>query len=126
MSSKNTNTNIDSKHQKIESADGIEEKEIDTVDEKETDEVKDQPEEKETDEVKDQPEEKEKMIGVVRDCFRLNIRKEPKITSEIISKVDVFSKLIINENESTYEWFSILTESGINGFCMKKFVAISQ
>ena len=68
----------------------------------------------------------EPIIGIVANCVRLNVRETPIITAKILSEVDVNSKLMIDETESTEEWFKIYTETGIEGFCMKKFVRISK
>ena len=66
----------------------------------------------------------EPIIGIVTNCVRLNVRETPIITAKILSEVDVNSKLMIDETESTEEWFKIYTETGIEGFCMKKFIAV--
>lgn len=66
----------------------------------------------------------ERVVGVVSDCLRLNIRKEPKMDAPIVCVVNVLSELSIDPNNSTDEWFNVYTESGNTGFCLKKFVAV--
>lgn len=62
--------------------------------------------------------------GVVTDCVRLNIRKEPRIDSEVLCEVNCSTDMLVYEEESTDEFYKICTSSGIEGFCMKKFITI--
>lgn len=66
------------------------------------------------------------VIGVVTNCLRLNIREKPNISAPIITEVNALSELMIDLVASNEEWYSVCTEAGIEGFCMKKFVAIKQ
>ena len=66
------------------------------------------------------------IIGVVTDCLSLNIRTEPSLDASILCSVRALSKLAIDESSSTEEWFSVCTETGVEGYCLKKFVAIAQ
>ena len=63
-------------------------------------------------------------IGFVTNCKKLNVRKEPKIDSDVICEIDYQTELMINENESTEEFYKVFTAAGIEGFCMKKFITI--
>lgn len=62
--------------------------------------------------------------GVVVDCVRLNIRKEPRIDAEVLCEVNCSTDMLVYEEESTDEFYKICTSSGIEGFCMKKFITI--
>lgn len=66
------------------------------------------------------------VIGIVNGCARLNIRKEPSMhaTARIATVVASGSELTINLAKSTEDWYRVITESGIEGFCMKKFVTV--
>lgn len=66
------------------------------------------------------------VIGVVTNCVRLNIREEPDISAPIITEVNALSELMVDIGKSDEEWYSVCTEAGIEGFCMRKFVAIKQ
>lgn len=70
--------------------------------------------------------EEETVVGVVIGCEKLNIRKGPAINSDVLCTVPVNAVLVIDVNESTNEWYSVITESGCNGYCMKKYVRISE
>jgi hypothetical protein len=62
------------------------------------------------------------VTGEVANCYKLNIRVAPVANARIEAIVDAGAKLTINVNDSTDDWFKITTESGVNGYCMKKFV----
>lgn len=62
--------------------------------------------------------------GVVTDCLKLNVRKEPDSEAEVIGQITAATKLEVYENESTDEFYKICTYSGIEGYCMKKFISI--
>lgn len=66
----------------------------------------------------------EEIVGVVTDCLKLNIRKEPNKDSEVIAVASSLDELRIDSVTSTDDWYAVCTVSGIEGFCMKKFVAV--
>ena len=72
-----------------------------------------------------EPEVKADVIGVVVDCGRLNVRKEPNPSAKILCEVTLKSELVIDPDKSTDEWYSVCTPAGVEGFCMKKFVALA-
>ena len=65
------------------------------------------------------------VTGTVINCAKLNVRTDPSITSESICVLDVNSELEIDVTKSTDEWFSICTATGIEGYCMRKYVEAS-
>lgn len=73
-----------------------------------------------------QKEETKKIMGVVTDCLKLNIRSKPEANAKILVEVPVLSELEIDRAKSTDKWYRVITESGISGFCMKKFVAMKR
>lgn len=70
----------------------------------------------------DEPEEIK--IGLVAVCKKLNIRERPTVEAPVICEVVCKTELIIDENESTQEFYKVYTAAGIEGFCMRKFIAI--
>lgn len=66
------------------------------------------------------------IIGVVTDCLKLNIRKEPNKDSDVVVIVTCLDELKIDLDASTDDWYAVCTVTGIEGFCMKKFVAVRQ
>lgn len=68
--------------------------------------------------------EQEPVIGIVTDCAKLNVREEASAKSAVVAVIDASTELVIIEEESTKDFFKICTASGIEGYCMKKFVTI--
>lgn len=67
-----------------------------------------------------------KMFGIVTDCLKMNIYNEPNENSEAITNVNCLDQVMVDPDYSTDEWYAVCTSFGIEGFCMKKFVAICQ
>lgn len=66
------------------------------------------------------PDEVPKPVYGVVNCAKLNIRRGPSIDTASLCIVEGGSKLDIEQfNE---EWLKVLTEDGISGYCMKKFI----
>ena len=64
-------------------------------------------------------------VGKVN-CVALNVREQPN--SETLSLVIVHKdmKLQIDTDKSTDEWFAVCTTTGIEGYCVKKYVDVEQ
>lgn len=62
--------------------------------------------------------------GVVVDCLKLNVREAPNANAAVVCVIDASTNLVIIEDESTDEFYAVCTESGAEGYCMKKFVKI--
>lgn len=69
-----------------------------------------------------EPEEKPRKFGRVVDCVKLNVRKMPNRNSDVLAEVKAGSEVMIDEENSTYEFYKVCTESGIEGYCMKNFI----
>lgn len=66
------------------------------------------------------------VIGVVTDCLKLNIREKPTKDSRVVTVVTCLDELEIDMDNSNDDWYAVCTATGIEGFCMKKFVAVRQ
>lgn len=66
------------------------------------------------------------VIGVVTDCLKLNIRKKPSMDSKVVTVATCLDELEIDMGDSNDDWYAVCTAAGIEGFCMKKFVAVRQ
>lgn len=66
------------------------------------------------------------VTGVVVDCARLNVRSAPSTKASVLCEIDRKAKVVINEEKSKNDWYSVCTEAGVEGFCMKKYIEISQ
>ena len=62
--------------------------------------------------------------GIVTDCVRLNVRKNPDLNAEILCEVNCQTDLMIDEKESTDTFYKVYTAAGIEGFCMKDFITL--
>lgn len=62
--------------------------------------------------------------GIVTDCLRLNIRKEPNQNAKVLCEVTAMSDLVIDEAESTEDFYKVSTSDGVKGFCMKRYVTV--
>ena len=62
--------------------------------------------------------------GRVVNCTKLNLRKAPSTDAEILCEMDNKTKFTVNEAESTAEFYKITLSSGIEGFCMRKYIVI--
>ena len=63
-------------------------------------------------------------IGFVIDCAKLNVRSEPYIDSDIVCVIPGSTEVEVDEENSTDDFYKICTYSGVEGFCMKKFIQL--
>ena len=60
--------------------------------------------------------------GKVTNCVKLNVRRGSDKTSGIREVIEEGAIVEINEKRSTDDWYSVCTESGTKGFCMKEYI----
>lgn len=63
-------------------------------------------------------------MGVVFDCEKLNVRVAPFVDAEVATVIDRDAEVMIDEARSTDEFYKVCTENSIEGYCMKKFIAV--
>ena len=80
--------------------------------------------EKHDDNTEKQPKVREPRTGVVVDCVKLNVRKRPSYDAAIVTEIPAGIKVQIIDEESTKDFYHVCTATGIEGFCMKKFIEI--
>lgn len=68
--------------------------------------------------------EPEPIIGVVTNCLKLSIREQPKKSADVICTVNALTELMVDLEGSTDEWLKVYNAEGIQGFCMRIYVAI--
>lgn len=66
-----------------------------------------------------------KVMGAILNCAKLNVRKEPNANADVVFVADNSTEFVINEDESTEDWYKVCTDTGVEGFCMKKFFAVT-
>jgi uncharacterized protein YgiM (DUF1202 family) len=68
--------------------------------------------------------EDDELIGVVIDCVKLNVRAEASVNADVVTEISVGTEVMVDIFESTAEFYKVVTEAGVEGFCMKKFINI--
>ena len=62
--------------------------------------------------------------GIVSGCSKLNVRTEPETIADVLCILDAGSEMKIDTAKSNKDWFKVTTASGVDGYCMRKFVKI--
>lgn len=63
-------------------------------------------------------------VGIVDCDTNLNVRKLPKKDAAVLCKLPNGTSVQVDLEKSTLEWYNVITPAGIEGFCMKNFIAI--
>lgn len=66
------------------------------------------------------------VTGRIINCGKLNIRYSADAQSKVLCTVDVGSELTVHSETLPDEWFKVTTKSGVEGYCMSKYIAIEQ
>lgn len=64
--------------------------------------------------------------GVVVNCLKLNVRKEPKSNAEVVTLISALTEVVVDVNASNGDFYKVCTATGIEGFCVKKYIALKQ
>lgn len=62
--------------------------------------------------------------GVVTNCLHLYVKDKPQMNASTVCVIEALTDVLVDENESTEDFYKIYTAIGIEGFCPKKFIAI--
>lgn len=62
--------------------------------------------------------------ATVVNCAKLNVREKPNTDADILVVLNNGSEVEVDPARSTREWVKITTASGVDGFCMRKFVSV--
>lgn len=68
------------------------------------------------------PDPDETIEGVIVNCAKLNVRVAPNATADVATILNVASEIKIDLTKSTDEWYHVCTATGVEGYCMRKFV----
>ena len=63
-------------------------------------------------------------LGVVTECAKLNVRKEPSMDADVVTVLLIGSEVMVDKALSTEEFYKITTETGVEGYCKKDFIII--
>ena len=69
------------------------------------------------------PEAPKPLAGKVIDCTCLNMRNANSIDAKIVAVIGAGSTVTIDESKSTPDWYYVTNEDGVEGFCMKSYIA---
>lgn len=69
-------------------------------------------------------EEPKTVTGTVVGCLKLNVRMQMNSKAEILCVLPVSSKVEVIVDEQHDDWYHVFTASGVEGFCMKKYLQI--
>lgn len=64
------------------------------------------------------------VVGVVFDCSKLNVRKYPYTHADVRCVIKAGDKVTIDEEGSTELFYKVRTESGVDGYCMRQYIAV--
>lgn len=67
---------------------------------------------------------KQYINGVVSGCEKLNVRKGSSKESDVLCIIDKDSEVQIDNSENSEEFYKVITTSGVEGYCMKKFISL--
>lgn len=76
------------------------------------------------DDQSDEPEQNTVTPEGIVDCEKLYVRKEATTNSEPITIINKSEEVSIDLNESTEDFYKVHTTSGVEGYCMKKFINV--
>lgn len=62
----------------------------------------------------------------VSGCSKLNVREAPTTSAKVVCEIAAGTRVKIDETESTNDFYRVYLESGIEGYCMKKYISIQQ
>lgn len=65
------------------------------------------------------------VIGVVTDCFKLNVRVEPSIDTDIACVLTLGAEVKVDLEASTSDFYKVTTEAGVEGYCIKTKININ-
>ena len=65
-------------------------------------------------------------FGIVTDCLYLNVRKLPDINADVAVVIDALTQVCVDLDASTEDFYKVTTSDGIEGFCMRKYIALSK
>lgn len=65
-------------------------------------------------------------FGIVTNCLYLNVRKRPDINADVAVVIDALTQVVVDLDASTEDFYKVRTSGGVEGFCMRKYIALSK
>ena len=63
-------------------------------------------------------------VGMVVDCSELRVRELPSLNGAVKCTIPKDTTVVIDPIESTDEFYSVCTEIGVTGYCMRKYIKV--
>lgn len=63
-------------------------------------------------------------VGKIECKNKLNLRAEPYADANVVKELNKGAEVMVYVDESTADFYKVCTESGLEGYCMKKFVVL--
>ena len=60
----------------------------------------------------------------VANCIRLHVLSEPRADADVVCKVRYLTEVLVDEDESTEDYYKIYLAIGAEGYCDKQLVDI--
>ena len=62
--------------------------------------------------------------GSVTNCLFLNVRAKPSIKADVLCTIAKSEEITIDLDNSKGSFYKVRTASGVDGYCMKKYIAL--
>lgn len=72
------------------------------------------------------PEKCEFVSGTVVGCTKLNVREHPNATTDVKYVIAGGSEVQVCMAHNYEDWYEVCTASGVEGYCMKQYIAVNQ
>ena len=66
----------------------------------------------------------EEVIGVVTECAKLNVRKKAEQEAVVLCILNKGDEVNIDLKDSNANYYKVHTSTGVDGYCMKKYIEI--
>ena len=120
----NKSVNKEVEKEQVVAEETLEEQVVEAVEEN-TEEAVETPVEETTEEVVEEASDDEILdIGVVTDCLKLNVRKQPSKDAEVLKTIDALTEVVILKEIN--DFYEVALKTGESGYCMKKYIAINK
>lgn len=63
-------------------------------------------------------------VGIVTGCIKLNVRKAASPTAEVLGLIEEGSEVQIDNDFDAPDFYKVSAATGLEGFCMKKFITV--
>ena len=120
----NKSVNKEVEKEQVVAEETVEEQVVEAVEEN-TEEAVETTVEETTEEVVEEASDDEILdIGVVTDCLKLNVRKQPSKDAEVLKTIDALTEVVILKEVN--DFYEVALKTGESGYCMKKYIAINK